>query len=502
MDHDPSRLSAESGIRRWIATTDHKDIGTLYLVFAFLMLFVGGGMAMLIRAELFMPGLQFLDPDWYNNLVTTHALTMLLAVVLPAAVGMAYRMLPSMLEGRGMAFPRLGNFAFWLLPAGGLTLLLSMVAPALGAGLPANTGWTLYPPLSVRAGMGMDLVIVAIHILDLSSILASINIIATVANMRGPGMGWFRMPVFAWSWLCAALLLVMSMPVFSAAVTMLFLDRHFGTSFFSAAGGGDPVLFQHLFWFFGHPEVYVLLLPSIGIIALIIPTFSRKPLFGYGAIVGAMLGLTLLAVMVWAHHQYATGMSEAATRFFMLTTSLISIPVALIIINLVLTMWRGAISFETPMLFAIAFIVLFALGGFTGVMLASVPLDLQYHDSYFVVAHFHYTLIPGALFGLYAGIFLWLPGWTGGAYSERLARIFFWWVTISFNMTFLPQFFAGLAGMPRRIADYNMVFALFNKLSSIGAGLFGLAHLLLLYIVIETIRSGRKADARAELQRA
>ncbi|MCL6414270.1 cytochrome c oxidase subunit 1 [Aestuariirhabdus sp. Z084] len=493
LDQDTHHDHAPTGIKRWLFSTNHKDIGTMYLIFSLVMLFLGGGMAMVIRAELFMPGLQILNPDLYNNLVTNHALIMVFGLVMPAAAGMANWMIPLQIGAPDMALPRLNNLSFWLLPAGGIMLIMSMLAPYFGTGGPVNTGWTLYPPLSIQAGMSMDLAIFTLHILGISSILASINIITTILNMRAPGMTLMKMPIFVWAWLLTAFLLVLVMPVLAGGVTMLLFDRHFGTSFFDAAGGGDPVLFQHLFWFFGHPEVYVLLLPSIGVLGMIVPTFSRKPLFGYKPLVIFMIILTLLGLVVWAHHQYTIGMSLAVTTYFMIGTILISIPVGLMIFNFIFTMWRGSLTFETPMLFAIAIIVMFSFAGVTGLMLAVVPADMQYHDTYFVVAHFHYALIPGALFGLYAGVFYWLPKWTGNMYDEKLGKLFFWWTTIGFNLTFFPQHFSGLAGMPRRIIDYSHQFADFNMISSVGAFIFGLSHLLFLYIIIKTIRGGEKA---------
>lgn len=492
--HDDHHDEAPSGWRRWLFSTNHKDIGTMYLIFALVMMFLGGGMAMLIRAELFMPGLQLFQPDFYNNLVTNHALIMVFGVVMPAAAGMANWMIPMMIGAPDMALPRLNNMSFWLLPMGGTLLILSMIVPFFGMGAPVATGWTLYPPLSIQAGFGMDLLIFTIHILGISSIMASINIIVTIVNMRAPGMDWMKLPIFVWAWFFTALLLVLIMPILAGGVTMLLFDRHFGTSFFDAAGGGDPVLFQHLFWFFGHPEVYVLLLPSIGVLGVVIPTFSRKPLFGYKSLVYGMAFLTTLGMVVWAHHQYTVGMSLAATKYFMIATIIISVPIGLMIFNFIFTMWRGAMTFETPMLFAIAIIVMFSFAGVTGVMLAVVPADLQYHDTYFVVAHFHYALIPGALFGLYAGVFYWLPKWTGHMYDETLGKIFFWWTTIGFNLTFFPQHFLGLAGMPRRIVDYNIQYTEFNVISSIGGFVFGLSHLLFLYIIIKTVKGGKKAD--------
>lgn len=485
--------AAPTGYKRWLFSTNHKDIGTMYLIFALIMLFIGGGMAMVIRAELYMPGLQLVEPDFYLNMVTNHALIMVFAVVMPAGVGLANWMIPLMIGAPDMALPRLNNLSFWLLPAAGTMLVMSMIVPFLGMGTPINTGWTLYPPLSIQSGMGMDMLIFTVHILGISSILGSINIIATIVNMRAPGLSMMKLPIFVWSWLFTALLLVVIMPVLAGGVTMLLFDRHFGTSFFDAAGGGDPVLFQHLFWFFGHPEVYVLLLPSIGVLGMVIPAFSRKPLFGYKSLIYGMIVLIVLGLIVWAHHQYTVGMSLTATTYFMIGTILISIPVGLMNFNFICTMWRGAMTFETPMLFAISIIIMFSFAGTTGVMLAVVPADLQYHDTMFVVAHFHYALIPGSLLGLYAAIFYWLPKWTGNMYDEKLGKIFFWWTMIGFNLTFFPQHFLGLAGMPRRIIDYSVQFADFNAMSSIGSFIFGFSHLLFLYIIIKTIKGGEKA---------
>lgn len=486
-----------TGWRRWLLSTNHKDIGTLYLIFALTMLFMGGASAMLIRAELFQPGIQLLDPDLYNNLVTNHALLMIFGAVMPAAAGLANWMIPLMIGAPDMALPRMNNLSFWILPAAGTMMILSFVVPFFpGGGSQINTGWTLYPPLSVQVGMSMDFLIFAIHLLGISSVLASINIIVTLLNMRAPGMTLMRMPIFCWTWLVTAFLLILVVPVLAGGVTMLLFDRHFGTSFFDAAGGGDPVLFQHLFWFFGHPEVYILLLPSIGVLSHVIPTFARKPLFGYKSMVGAMIAVGTIGMVVWAHHQYTIGMSLGAVSYFMIGTIIISIPVGLMIFNFIATMWRGAMTFETPMLFAVAIILMFTFGGLSGVMLAVVPADMQYHDSMFVVAHFHYVLMPGAVFGLFAGVFYWLPKWTGHMYDERLGKLFFWINVTGFNLTFFPQHFLGLAGMPRRIIDYNVMFTEFNAISSIGAMIFGFSHLLLLYIIIKTIRGGEPATSR------
>jgi len=485
------------GWRRWLYSTNHKDIGTMYLIFAFIMLMLGGASAMVIRAELLLPGIQLVEPDLYNNLVTNHALIMVFGAVMPAGAGIANWMIPLMIGAPDMALPRMNNLSFWILPAAAMMLVLSFLVPFFpGGGTQINTGWTLYPPLSIQVGMAMDFLIFAIHLLGISSILASINIIVTILNMRAPGMSWMKMPMFCWAWLITAFLLILVLPVLAGGVTMLLFDRHFGTSFFNAAGGGDPVLFQHLFWFFGHPEVYVLILPAMGALAHVIPAFSRKPLFGYPSMVGSMIVVGTLGLVVWAHHQYTIGMSLAAVNWFMIGTILISIPVGLIVFNFIATMWRGAMTFETPMLFAIAMVLMFSFGGLTGVMLAVIPADIQYHDSMFVVAHFHYVLLPGAIYGLFAGVFFWLPKWTGHMYDERLGRIFFWVNVIGMNMTFFPQHFLGLAGMPRRIVDYNVMFAEFNMLSSFGAAIFGLSHLLLIYIVVKAVRGGEPAPAK------
>ena len=494
-DHGPQK-----GWRRWVYSTNHKDIGSMYLIFALIMLFLGGASAMAMRAELMFPGMQLLDPDLYNNIVTNHALMMIFGAVMPAAAGLANWMIPLMIGAPDMALPRLNNLSFWILPAAATMLVLSFIIPFFpGGGTPINTGWTLYPPLSLKVGMSMDFLIFAIHLLGISSVLASINIIVTIFNMRTTGMSLMNMPMFVWSWLITAFLLILVVPVLAGGVTMLLFDRHFGTSFFDAAGGGDPILFQHLFWFFGHPEVYVLLLPSIGVLSAVVPAFSRKPLFGYKSLVGAMLSLGSLGMVVWAHHMYAaSGFSAAVVNYFMIGTILISIPVGLMKFNFLATMWRGSLSFEAPMLFAISIIIMFIFGGMTGVMLAIVPADMQYHDTMFVVAHFHYVLLPGAVMALFAGVLYWLPKWTGNMYSPALGKWFFWTNVIGFNATFFIQHFLGLAGMPRRIVDYNVQFTEFNFLSSIGAFVFGLSHLLLLVIVIQCIRGKgtTKAGAR------
>ena len=481
-----------SGIMRWVMTTNHKDIGTLYLTFSCVMFFIGGTMAMTIRAELFEPGLQFLRPDFFNQLTTLHGLIMIFGAIMPAFVGFANWQVPMMIGAPDMAFARMNNWSFWLLPFAASLLLISFFVPG-GA---AAGGWTLYPPLSVELGPGMDLTIFAIHLLGASSIMGAINIITTILNMRAPGMTLMKMPLFVWTWLITAYLLIAVMPVLAGAVTMLLTDRHFGTHFFNAAGGGDPVLFQHVFWFFGHPEVYIMILPGFGIVSQIIPTFSRKPLFGYTSMVYATASIAILSFCVWAHHMFTVGMPAAGQLFFMYSTMLIAVPTGVKVFNWVATMWRGSMTFETPMLFAIGFIFLFTLGGFTGLVLAITPVDIQLQDTYYVVAHFHYVLVAGALFSIFGGVYYWLPKWTGKMYDETLGKWHFWLSMIFFNVAFFVQHFLGLAGMPRRIPDYAPQFADFNMISSIGAFGFGLSQLVFVYLVIKCIRSGEKAPAK------
>ena len=482
-----------AGLMRWLTTTNHKDIGTLYLVFALTMLFVGGAMALVIRAELFQPGLQIVNPHFFNQMTTLHALVMIFGAVMPAFTGFANWQIPLMIGAPDMALPRLNNWSFWLLPFAFILLLSSLFVPGGG---PAG-GWTLYPPLSVQGSMGTDFTILAIHMMGISSVLGAINVIATILNMRAPGMTLLKMPLFVWTWLITAFLLLAVMPVLAGAVTMLLTDRHFGTHFFEAAGGGDPVMFQHVFWFFGHPEVYILILPAFGIASQIIPTFARKPLFGYESMVYATASIAFLSFIVWAHHMFTVGMPLAGELFFMYATMMIAVPTGVKVFNWAATMWKGSISFETPMLFAIAFVMLFTIGGFSGLMLAIVPADFQYHDTYFVVAHFHYVLVSGAVFAIIAGAYYWLPKWTGHMYNETLGKWHFWLSVIGFNLTFFPQHFLGLAGMPRRIPDYALQFTEFNQWSSVGAFLFGFSQLLFVAVVIQAARGGKKADAKA-----
>jgi cytochrome c oxidase subunit 1 len=490
-DHHDEHHGPEQGrgflgfAKRWLFTTNHKDIGTLYLWLALIMFFVGGSMALVIRAELFQPGHWFVDPNFFNQMTTLHGLIMLFGVVMPAFTGMANWQIPMMIGAPDMALPRLNNWSFWILPFA-FGLLGSTIFHNGGG---PNFGWTMYAPLSTKfAPPSTDFMIFSVHMMGISSIMGSINIIATILNMRAPGMTLMKMPMFVWTWLITAFLLIAIMPVLAGAVTMMLADRHFGTSFFEAAGGGDPILFQHVFWFFGHPEVYVLVLPAFGVISEIIPTFSRKPLFGYHFMVYATVSIALLSFVVWAHHMFTTGIALGAELFFMYTTMLIAVPTGIKVFNWVSTMFKGAMTFETPMLFAVAFVFLFTIGGFTGLMLALVPADYQYQDTYFVVGHFHYVLVPGVIFALMGATYYWLPKWTGHMYNERMGKWHFWLSVISVNLLFFPMHFLGLAGMPRRIPDYALQFTNFNVICTIGAFMFGLSQLLFLFNVIRTVR--------------
>lgn len=483
----------EKGLMRWIKTTNHKDIGSLYLWFAFTMVLIGGAMAMVIRMELFQPGMQLIEPQFFNQMTTMHGLIMVFGAIMPAFVGLGNWLIPMMIGAPDMALPRMNNWSFWILPFAGGILLSTFF---MEGGAPAF-GWTFYAPLSTTfAPNSTDFFIFAVHLLGFSSIMGAINIIATVLNMRALEMKLMDMPLFVWTWLITSFLLIGAMPVLAGAVTMMLTDRNFGTAFFDATGGGDPVLFQHIFWFFGHPEVYIMILPAFGVISHIVPAFARKPLFGYSSMVYATASIAFLSYIVWAHHMFLTGMPVAGELYFMYATMLIAVPTGVKIFNWVSTMWRGSMTFEAPMLWAISFVFLFTIGGFSGLMLGIAPADIQYHDTYFVVAHFHYVLVTGALWSIIAATFYWLPKWTGKMYNETLAKVHFWWAVISVNILFFPQHFLGLAGMPRRIPDYSLQFADFNMISSIGGFAFGTSFILFTYIVIDCIRNGKPADSR------
>ena len=492
-DHDDHHHGPEKGLMRWVKTTNHKDIGSLYMWFAFTMVLIGGAMAMVIRMELFQPGMQIVDPHFFNQMTTMHGLIMVFGAIMPAFVGLGNWLIPMMIGAPGMALPRMNNWSFWILPFAGGILLSTFF---MDGGAPAF-GWTFYAPLSTTfAPDSTDFFIFAVHLLGFSSIMGAINIIATVLNMRAPEMKLMDMPLFVWTWLITSFLLIGAMPVLAGAVTMMLTDRNFGTSFFDATGGGDPVLFQHIFWFFGHPEVYIMILPAFGVVSHIIPTFARKPLFGYSSMVYATASIAFLSYIVWAHHMFLTGMPVAGELYFMYATMLIAVPTGVKVFNWISTMWRGSMTFETPMLWAISFVFLFTIGGFSGLMLGIAPADIQYHDTYFVVAHFHYVLVTGALWSIIAATFYWLPKWTGKMYNEKLAKVHFWWAVISVNVLFFPQHFLGLAGMPRRIPDYSLQFADFNMISSLGGFAFGASFILLTYIVIDCIRNGKPTTAR------
>ncbi|MCB1554706.1 MAG: cytochrome c oxidase subunit I [Xanthomonadales bacterium] len=490
--HDDHHHAPAGFFQRWFMATNHKDIGTLYLLFSLLMFLIGGAMALVIRAELFQPGLQLVNPEFFNQMTTMHALIMVFGAVMPAFVGLGNWMIPLMVGAPDMALPRMNNWSFWILPFAFTMLLMTLF---MDGGAPA-AGWTLYPPLVLQGGSNVAFAVFAVHLMGISSIMGAINIIATILNMRAPGMDLLKMPVFVWTWLITAFLLIAVMPVLAGAVTMLLTDKFFGTSFFNAAGGGDPVLFQHVFWFFGHPEVYIMILPAFGVVSEIIPTFSRKPLFGYQAMVYATASIAFLSFIVWAHHMFTVGMPLGGKIYFMYATMLIGIPTGVKVFNWVSTMWKSSMTFETPMLFAIGFVIMFTIGGFSGLMLAITPADYQYHDTYFVVAHFHYVLVTGAIFSIMGAVYYWLPKWSGHMYNETLGKTHFWLSTFFVNLLFFPQHFLGLAGMPRRIPDYNVAFADFNMWSSIGGFGFGLSQLLFCYIVWSTVRGGQKATTR------
>src|SRR5687767_9748842 len=426
-----------SGIMRWVKTTNHKDIGTLYLLFSLTMFFVGGILALMLRLELFQPGLQFWRPEFFNQLTTMHGLIMVFGAIMPAFVGFANWQIPLMIGAPDMAFARMNNWSFWLLPPAAILLVASFFVPG-GA---TAAGWTIYAPLSTQMGPGMDLAIFALHIMGASSIMGSINIITTILNMRAPGMTLMKMPLFVWTWLITAYLLIAVMPVLAGAVTMLLTDRHFGTSFFNAAGGGDPVMYQHIFWFFGHPEVYIMILPAFGIVSEIIPTFSRKRLFGYSSMVYATASIALLSFIVWAHHMFTTGMPITGQLFFMYATMLVAVPTAVKVFNWIATMWQSSLTLETPMLFALGFIFVFSIGGLSGVILSISPIDIQVHDTHYVVAHFHYVLVAGSLFAMFSGYYYWSPKWTGVMYDELRGQIHFWVSITSFNVGFFPLHF-------------------------------------------------------------
>jgi cytochrome c oxidase subunit 1 len=488
---------------RWFCSTNHKDIGVLYLFTAAFMGLIAVGFSMYMRLELMEPGVQFMldeegNPNGHlwNIMITGHGILMMFFVIIPAMFGgFGNFFMPLQIGAPDMAFPRMNNLSYWLYVAGCTMALLSVVVPGGNGQGGSGVGWVLYAPLSTsEQGMATDFAIFALHLSGASSILGAVNMITTFLNMRAPGMKLMKVPLFPWSIFATAWMILLSLPVLAGAITMLLTDRNFGTTFFQPEGGGDPLLYQHIFWFFGHPEVYMLIVPAFGIVSHVVSTFSRKPVFGYAAMVFAMLIISALGFVVWAHHMYTVGMSLNSQAYFMLATLTIAVPTGIKIFSWIATMWGGSIEFRTPMLYAMGFIFLFTFGGVTGIVLSQAGVDRAYHDTYYVVAHFHYVMSLGAAFGIFAGIYYWIGKMSGRQYPEKLGKIQFWMLFIGANITFFPQHFVGRQGMPRRYIDYPEAFAFYNYISSIGAFIAGASFLFFFYIIWVTLTRGAKIE--------